>query len=234
MLRDDHEANAQTNYDAIGCVQAAGQVEQEGGSKGEALEHVGLVVWQSAFLLAELLVRRPPFGGWGDVRCVDLGTGTGVCSHTIPKHLSALPHQPPAQVACTHELTCTHQPMAVNVLSTPQTQGVGHSGFTSDACCAMGRCGGHCTGEGGCRRGRCRPAACNTAHPRKRWSQLRFFTAPLPGTVPASCHYVPYCGEARAAINTTFYYQPITHDLVLRKDDLCKRILPVGREGIGS
>jgi protein N-lysine methyltransferase METTL21A len=38
---------------------------------------VGLVVWQSAFLLAELLVRAPPFGAWGDVRVVDLGTGTG-------------------------------------------------------------------------------------------------------------------------------------------------------------
>ena len=38
---------------------------------------MGLVVWQSAFLLAELLVRSPPFGAWGDVRVVDLGTGTG-------------------------------------------------------------------------------------------------------------------------------------------------------------
>lgn len=43
----------------------------------EDLGHVGLVVWQSAFLLAELLTRAPPFGGWGDVRVVDLGTGTG-------------------------------------------------------------------------------------------------------------------------------------------------------------
>ena len=44
---------------------------------GEDLSHVGLVVWQSAFVLAELLLRQPPFGQWHDVRVVDLGTGTG-------------------------------------------------------------------------------------------------------------------------------------------------------------
>ena len=43
----------------------------------ESLGHVGLVVWQSAFVLAELLLRQPPFGQWHDVRVVDLGTGTG-------------------------------------------------------------------------------------------------------------------------------------------------------------
>ncbi|MEW5305946.1 MAG: hypothetical protein WDW36_008456 [Sanguina aurantia] len=43
-----------------------------------ALADVGLVVWQSGFVLAEYLLRAPPFGGWGDVTCVDLGTGTGV------------------------------------------------------------------------------------------------------------------------------------------------------------
>lgn len=41
------------------------------------LGNVGLVVWQSAFVLAELLLRAPPFGQWADVRAVDLGTGTG-------------------------------------------------------------------------------------------------------------------------------------------------------------
>lgn len=35
------------------------------------------VVWQSAFVLAEYLLRAPPFGQWADVRAVDLGTGTG-------------------------------------------------------------------------------------------------------------------------------------------------------------
>ncbi|KAK9838308.1 hypothetical protein WJX81_003588 [Elliptochloris bilobata] len=46
--------------------------------RGEGLEMVGLVVWQSAFVLAEYLLRAPPFGQWADVRAVDLGTGTGV------------------------------------------------------------------------------------------------------------------------------------------------------------
>lgn len=41
------------------------------------LGNVGLVVWQSAFVLAELLLSAPPFGQWADVRAVDLGTGTG-------------------------------------------------------------------------------------------------------------------------------------------------------------
>lgn len=43
----------------------------------EHLEHVGLVVWQSAFVLAEYLLRHPPFGQWHDVHAVDLGAGTG-------------------------------------------------------------------------------------------------------------------------------------------------------------
>lgn len=43
----------------------------------EHLEHVGLVVWQSAFVLAEYLLRHPPFGQWDDVHAVDLGAGTG-------------------------------------------------------------------------------------------------------------------------------------------------------------
>ena len=46
----------------------------------EDLSRVGLVVWQSAFVLAELLLRHPPFGQWHDVRVVDLGTGTGAAS----------------------------------------------------------------------------------------------------------------------------------------------------------
>lgn len=45
---------------------------------GKHLDHVGLVVWQSAFVLAELLLQRPPWGTWVGVKCVDLGTGTGV------------------------------------------------------------------------------------------------------------------------------------------------------------
>jgi hypothetical protein len=38
---------------------------------------VGLVAWQCGFLLADLLLRRPPFRQWQDVRVVDLGAGTG-------------------------------------------------------------------------------------------------------------------------------------------------------------
>lgn len=57
--------------------QAAGQEAAPAMDHKEDLSHVGLVVWQSAFLLAELLIRAPPFGAWGDVRVVDLGTGTG-------------------------------------------------------------------------------------------------------------------------------------------------------------
>lgn len=58
----------------------------------EALDNVGLVVWQSAFVLAELLMSDPPYGSWHDVRVVDLGTGTGnvpVASPTLlPFHMS--------------------------------------------------------------------------------------------------------------------------------------------------
>ena len=49
----------------------------DGDKAGENLEHVGLVVWQSAFVLAEYLLRHPPFGQWDDVHAVDLGAGTG-------------------------------------------------------------------------------------------------------------------------------------------------------------
>ena len=50
----------------------------------ENLQHVGLVVWQSAFVLAEYLLRHPPYGQWQDVLAVDLGTGTGEHSWGLP------------------------------------------------------------------------------------------------------------------------------------------------------
>lgn len=53
------------------------------GSSKESLDNVGLVVWQSAFVLAEFLISHPPFGGWHDVHAVDLGTGTGDCALCI-------------------------------------------------------------------------------------------------------------------------------------------------------
>lgn len=44
------------------------------------LLNVGLVVWQSSVVLADLLLRRPPYGqgSWPDVDVLDLGCGPGV------------------------------------------------------------------------------------------------------------------------------------------------------------
>ena len=44
----------------------------------EDLSWVGLVVWQAGFVLADLLLRRPPFGSWHGASVLDLGCGTGV------------------------------------------------------------------------------------------------------------------------------------------------------------
>ena len=50
----------------------------EAANRGEEdLDNVGLVVWQSAFVLGEFLLSHPPFITWQDVNVVDLGTGTG-------------------------------------------------------------------------------------------------------------------------------------------------------------
>ncbi|GBF88228.1 hypothetical protein Rsub_00940 [Raphidocelis subcapitata] len=46
--------------------------------RGPDLSHVGLVVWNSAVVLSELLLRRPPLGPWPGVRVLELGCGTGV------------------------------------------------------------------------------------------------------------------------------------------------------------
>jgi hypothetical protein len=61
------------------------------GPASDSLGSVGLVVWQSAFLLAELLLQHPPLGPWAHVRVLDLGTGTGaslrlnMSYHVIPE-----------------------------------------------------------------------------------------------------------------------------------------------------
>ena len=51
-------------------------VELEGRSKAP-LNNVGLVVWQSAFVLADYLIAHPPFATWRDVSVIELGAGTG-------------------------------------------------------------------------------------------------------------------------------------------------------------
>jgi hypothetical protein len=51
-------------------------VELEGRAEAP-LSNVGLVVWQSAFVLADYLVAHPPFGMWRNVSAIDLGAGTG-------------------------------------------------------------------------------------------------------------------------------------------------------------
>ena len=63
-------------------------VEHEG-REGAPLVNVGLVVWQSAFVLADYLVACPPYGTWQGVSVIDLGTGTGVRPRILP-HYSSL------------------------------------------------------------------------------------------------------------------------------------------------
>ena len=51
--------------------------EEQSRQDASSLHNVGRVVWQSGFLLAEYLIRKPPFRDWSGVRVVDIGTGTG-------------------------------------------------------------------------------------------------------------------------------------------------------------
>ncbi len=61
------------------------------------------VVWQSAFVLAEYLLRAPPFGQWADVRAVDLGTGTGAAP---ARGQAASPVAPPKALRTSLALLC--------------------------------------------------------------------------------------------------------------------------------
>ncbi len=45
--------------------------------RAQDLSRVGMVVWQSAFVLAEWLLRACPFGPWNGISIIDLGSGTG-------------------------------------------------------------------------------------------------------------------------------------------------------------
>jgi len=56
---------------------------------------VGLVVWQAGFVLADLLLRRPPFGSWHGAQVLDLGCGTGERSWVgaCPKFVCVLGEQ---------------------------------------------------------------------------------------------------------------------------------------------
>ncbi|CAK0757345.1 hypothetical protein CVIRNUC_002532 [Coccomyxa viridis] len=66
-----HHNQARCTSDDLASVELEGRV-------GAPLGNVGLVVWQSAFVLADYLVARPPYGTWQGVSVIDLGTGTGV------------------------------------------------------------------------------------------------------------------------------------------------------------
>ncbi|KAL4855505.1 Protein N-lysine methyltransferase METTL21A [Chlorella vulgaris] len=44
----------------------------------DELPQVGLVVWQAGFVLADYLLRQPPYGAWHGTSVLDLGCGTGL------------------------------------------------------------------------------------------------------------------------------------------------------------
>ncbi|KAL0035376.1 hypothetical protein WJX77_003568 [Trebouxia sp. C0004] len=77
-IRIDQDVHKSGSLQRVG-IQPSSQDPSPDFEGEEHLEHVGLVVWQSAFVLAEYLLRHPPFGQWDDVHAVDLGAGTGVC-----------------------------------------------------------------------------------------------------------------------------------------------------------
>lgn len=54
------------------------EVQPEEQHTTESFPNVGLIVWRSAFVLAEYLLRLKPFPTWSDVGCVELGCGVGV------------------------------------------------------------------------------------------------------------------------------------------------------------
>lgn len=75
-IRIDQDVHKSGSLQRVG-IQRGCKASSGSGQDSEHLEQVGLVVWQSAFVLAEYLLRNPPFGQWQDVHAVDLGAGTG-------------------------------------------------------------------------------------------------------------------------------------------------------------
>ena len=51
--------------------------QKQAARRDAALADVGRVAWQAAFVLADLVLRHPPFGQWTGVSVLDLGCGTG-------------------------------------------------------------------------------------------------------------------------------------------------------------
>ena len=89
------------HHNQAGCASDnLASVELEGRER-TPLGNVGLVVWQSAFVLADYLVARPPYGTWQGVSVIDLGTGTGARPRIL-QHRSGVPskHLPPLRACC--------------------------------------------------------------------------------------------------------------------------------------
>ena len=88
-----HHNQARCTSDDLASVELEGR-------EGAPLGNVGLVVWQSAFVLADYLVACPPYGTWQGVSVIDLGTGTGVRPCILPLHSSVrFKHAPPLRVS---------------------------------------------------------------------------------------------------------------------------------------
>lgn len=93
----------------------------------ESLAGVGFVVWQSGFVLADLLVRQRPLGEWVGLGVVDLGTGTGLVGIALALagahvRLTDLPHVLPL-TAINAEANCGGGAAAARVQVLPYAWG---------------------------------------------------------------------------------------------------------------
>ena len=82
-------------------------------SGGKAhLANVGLVAWQCGFVLADYLLRQPPFETWHGVHVVELGSGVGTVGIALALAgasvlLTDLPHVLPLTQVCAC-VSCWH------------------------------------------------------------------------------------------------------------------------------